>query len=482
MKGVTLINKNISYVIFIFLLSFFYVLPLLVSNSLFADDLWRVLSGYPGFLENGRFMAEGLMYVISSGYGVLDPSPITQILAAFIYWYSGYIISKKVSPEKSEIWNVIIGSSFLIGPFTIPQISFKFDSLTMALSVFSASLSYVIYRGGIKNSVACISLIIISLGFYQPSMFLAVCFPFAFNVVANKNIEFKKTLKDSLTFVFLVLVAFVLYKKALIPLMPSGSYAQEHSQMVGFTYESINIIKGSVKSISYVFYDLLSASDGYIFYIILALPALVLISDFIRKRLNAKSIIIKFVSYFVVPVSLYFPMALLKNPILEPRVMSSACLLLFIFFSLASKIKIYHANKIITLSVMAHFYIMMSIYSNALTASYNNNVNFSNNLSVILLNSGWKQGDEIYFSGQLQNTMPVLRFFNRFPFYKRVIQNYYTDSYILGYTISRLNGLDLKSPGNYYIPDVGNEWVGVGKSAYGNLYERNGMFLFKFNR
>ncbi|MBK6260581.1 hypothetical protein [Citrobacter youngae] len=252
--------------------------------------------------------------------------------------------------------------------------------------------------------------------------------------------------------------------------------------MVGFTYESINIIKGSVKSISYVFYDLLSASDGYIFYIILALPALVLISDFIRKRLNAKSIIIKFVSYFVVPVSLYFPMALLKNPILEPRVMSSACLLLFIFFSLASKIKIYHANKIITLAVMAHFYIMMSIYSNALTASYNNNVNFSNNLSVILLNSGWKQGDEIYFSGQLQNTMPVLRFFNRFPFYKRVIQNYYTDSYILGYTISRLNGLDLKSPGNYYIPDVGNEWVGVGKSAYGNLYERNGMFLFKFNR
>lgn len=475
-----MINTEKKTIFLIFSLSFLYVLPILISNNLFADDLWRVWSGYPGFMENGRFMSEALMFLMSTGYGVFDFFPIPQIIASFLYWWSGYALSKHLSPHKDEIWHVLIGSSFLISPFTIAQISFRFDSITMALSVLSATYSFLLYKDKAKNYLLSLILIIISLGFYQPSITLTICLPFIGIAISRDRISLITFITKVSRFIFITFSGFLIYSKLILRIIPTGQYTADHAGIVPISKDSIPIIIDSFYSINSIFYDLISSSEGYVFLVILVIPFIFLFLFSMKKWDGLTSLAIKITSILAIICTLYFPASLLKSPVVEPRVISSGCLLIFLCITSLSHIWKYKIGLVITYILILHFFMMMSIYSNTLNQADNENKNFNNSLSFTLIKSGWKDGDVLYFSGRLKHTPPVSRFLERFPFYKRVIQYYYVDSYMLGYSYSQINGLNVSREGEYYMPEIELPWKMIGSNNYGNLYSNENKFVFKF--
>lgn len=474
-------NLEKKSALIIVIMSFIYIIPLLLSNNLYADDIWRVWSGYPGFLENGRFMSEALMFLISSGYGVFDSFPIPQLIASFIYWWSGYVLSKKISPSKDEFWHILIGSSLLISPFTISQISFRFDAITMSISVLCVTYSYIYLKENIQSYLLALSLIIISLGFYQPSIIIAFSLPFVEIIIKKERFEFKKDLKKITKFTLIVFSAFVFYKKIILAILPTGQYTEDHSGMLPISLDSIQIIKESFSSINKIFKDLISSSDGYVYVAILLFPVLFIAYASIKKMEGIGTISIKLLSILAIACTLYLPIALLKSPIIEPRVISSGCLFIFLFLSAVSNINKFNIGKLISFIVILHFFIMMAMYSNTLKLTNNENESFNSSLATSLENSGWVDGDALYFSGRLKHTQPVIRFFEKFPFYKRIIQYYYVDSYVLGYFSSNINGLNIIRDGDYYIPTVSDKWKIINSNRYGDLYLNKGKYLFKFN-
>lgn len=467
-------------ILMILLSSFIYILPILLANVPFADDIWRITSGYPGFMENGRFSSEWLMYIISAGHGVFDAFPYPQIIASFIYWYSGYILSKKISEHDSEVNHFIIGSTFLICPFTTAQISFRFDSIVMSLSILFAVLAFLTFDKPLKSILKSSLCILISLGFYQPSLMLMLSIPLMAVIIKREKIAFKETIISLINYSSIVLAIFVFYKKFVILIFGSGNYANAHGNSVSLSTDSIPLVKESIKKINEIFYDLFSSHYSILLCILSLMSVTALIINFRTNKEPLSSLFFRVVLFALTVLLIYFPICLLENPILEPRVFSSACIFIFFLLCMSLRLKKYGAGLAFTLIFVVQSLFIFSMYSNVLKQSYERDLSFNAELSSLLISNNWQEGDAFYFSGKLQRSDAAQRFMKRFPFYERVLQHYYIDSYILGYDISNNNGLKIRPGKEYTYPLSFDKWSIVALSNYGTLYKKNNEFIFKF--
>ncbi|HAW4327594.1 TPA: hypothetical protein J4R77_002829 [Escherichia coli] len=302
------------------LIGLVYSLPLILWGGFYIDDMARAIGGQTGWSVNGRPLAD-LTFNILNFFAVNgDSSPMPQLMACAVMSYVMFVTWKKFIPASGS-YGVILTSQILLSPLFLANLSFKYDALTMAISVLLCVLPFTLTIRNEKLSFFLnVSLIIASLSLYQASISVYIIYAILCFFLSDHKHAAIKLIKDALTLV----VGYSLYSHFIASRYLTGEYNLKHSAIIspvdpGF----VDVIKFNLLS----FYKIINfLSSGWylvtlvILIILFSLSFSLIIIDNIKKSHYIKVAI----ATCAIPTLIFCcigPVILLKEPLFSPRVM-----------------------------------------------------------------------------------------------------------------------------------------------------------------
>ncbi|ELQ6240733.1 glucosyltransferase domain-containing protein [Cronobacter sakazakii] len=153
-----------------FIISIIYILPILMAGSIYIDDNTRVFRNF-GWTVDGRYLSNLVYNVLSIGNGPLDFFPFTQIASVLILVISAAVIARAVNFSSVTAITVAILSS----PFLVQNLSYRLDSLTMAMSLLVILIPFLFAERLICFFVVGIAAVVSSSFLYQVSVMAFPC-------------------------------------------------------------------------------------------------------------------------------------------------------------------------------------------------------------------------------------------------------------------------------------------------------------------
>ncbi|MCR4907860.1 MAG: glucosyltransferase domain-containing protein [Lachnospiraceae bacterium] len=141
------IIKNSSRKLFfcLLLLLSLYVLPIILADRLYRDDVSRALIGAGGWNKDGRPLTELLLWLLNFGRPLADLFPLPLLISVLLLagTFTLYLGSKL---EKKELSLSLLFAAFLpaASPFFIPNLSYRYDSVTMTLSLCLPFIAFAV--------------------------------------------------------------------------------------------------------------------------------------------------------------------------------------------------------------------------------------------------------------------------------------------------------------------------------------------------
>ena len=111
------------------------MLPILIADRFIFDDLGRATEGWTLWMNDGRPLTELVMRIANLGFPWVDFSPLPQILAVLCYAILAGLILQKFG-ITSPLVAALASLPLALDPFTLENFARKYDSLSMALSIF----------------------------------------------------------------------------------------------------------------------------------------------------------------------------------------------------------------------------------------------------------------------------------------------------------------------------------------------------------
>ncbi len=120
-----------------FLLYALILLPILITDRYNVDDWGRTVIGYLHWGQNGRPLADVVMTTLGLGKPLVDFSPVCQIGAIICLSWLSAVVARRFEIRRPLVASLV---TFPLGanPFFLANLSFKFDSLPMVLSLILA--------------------------------------------------------------------------------------------------------------------------------------------------------------------------------------------------------------------------------------------------------------------------------------------------------------------------------------------------------
>lgn len=117
-----------------FIALIFFVLPIIIANQYYADDIGRSSGGYRMWLVDGRPFAEFIMTFFNLSETMSDLAPLPLIascllLSATLFLYRDKFLGKGFCA-------FIVSLSFIANPALTSLFSYRFDVLTFTFSIF----------------------------------------------------------------------------------------------------------------------------------------------------------------------------------------------------------------------------------------------------------------------------------------------------------------------------------------------------------
>ena len=140
-------------VLVMFLVYLVGISAILLANVHYADDAARTNYGYGGWAAYSRYGSTILSHVIHADHYLTNVAPLPQILASLILAISsvmmvGLVSGKEIFEEKWTRWILRLAAvaPLALCPYMLECLSYQYDSIYMALSVFFAVLPLMFYR------------------------------------------------------------------------------------------------------------------------------------------------------------------------------------------------------------------------------------------------------------------------------------------------------------------------------------------------
>lgn len=338
------LNRNLgSYrivLIITILLSALYYYPILYANTFYADDAYRINVGFFGWNELGRYFANGVAYLYSANtQAILDIFPLSLFLNILLLSLSSVLLYGKFQQYMTHSNSLFLACIFIINPFLIENMLYRFDSLGMMIAQFLTVLAYTLRAEYKKLWIVKGILLIIALNFYQPlvNLFLALT---ALDVLLTGAKKEPSTLLRRLTHhivlpVFIFTVSLLCYY---VELYFIGVPSRGATLPINFA-----LITQLIKNYSHAVLLFSYFWSAYFYYIAITIPFIVIALGYILYK--------KGMSYFcelVIALALLFistlgPLALLETQFVRPRMLSYFPIIMmmaaFILMMLSSKIK-----------------------------------------------------------------------------------------------------------------------------------------------
>lgn len=156
------------------LLSALFTYPIINSGVYYIDDLARSQTGFLGWKSLGRPLADYIFYFFSlKSRQSVDVSPLPQLISILLMALTINFASDKLFKFRSI--STIVGSSLIfLNPLFLHNLVYRYDSLSMVLSISSCVFASLITLKNKKlEFIIKSALIFSSLCLYQVS---AVCF------------------------------------------------------------------------------------------------------------------------------------------------------------------------------------------------------------------------------------------------------------------------------------------------------------------
>lgn len=168
-------KKRSDLLIPFIVISFLFVIPVILANIYYYDDYGRALLGYTQWNKvDGRPLAEVAMVTLMQSTKMYDISPLPLLAGLVVLSISAkYFI--EIIDSKASWYAVPVFLSILSNPFILEPLSYRFDSLIFLLSL-AVALAYVYEPRKIKHSLVWGFACSISVLFlYQTSFNVILC-------------------------------------------------------------------------------------------------------------------------------------------------------------------------------------------------------------------------------------------------------------------------------------------------------------------
>lgn len=310
-----------------------YAIPFLLSQYDFLDDLYRSTSGDVGFwFQNARPFSVYIYYLIHQGYLSPDIYPLTYILSFLCLYYLFTYLIDKIVTNNDYLLKLSIFILLLCNPFFLQCLSYKYDSLTIVLSMVLGVL--FVFKEPFKNyyidflfrSILLFAMFCI----YQATLSLVV------GLIAIKifvDIE-TKNIREIVKFISLLIlscfVVFIIYKFFVANRLLNEFY-KGSSKSISVNKQALQNIIDNIKG--YAFFIRLYLHKIYVIVPLLMCFLLILIQVYHK---NYRKILIGALCLPLLIISLTSANIFLKQPFFHPREMIGfsipfVFLLLFIY-------------------------------------------------------------------------------------------------------------------------------------------------------
>lgn len=143
MKWYQLNKKYAINYLFLLLLSFLYVFPVILTNVFFQDDLGWSLYGGVGFKGDGRPLSEYLALALCNGEPAVDTAPLPLILGVILLSYTLTLYAQNDLGFISNRCALLAIMLFIItNPFLMECLFYRYGSMGVLASL---SLPFVIF-------------------------------------------------------------------------------------------------------------------------------------------------------------------------------------------------------------------------------------------------------------------------------------------------------------------------------------------------
>lgn len=174
-----------------------YVLPILLANRLYQDDLPRSFYGATGWNNDARPLTEILVSWLCGGKPLGDIAPLPMILSVLLLAYTLTLYAKRYLSAESLTFPVL-STGFLViaNPFGLSNLSYRFDCVTMIIALCAAILPYVVpeKKALWKIFIFSFLLCLITLATYQPccGVYISLWFLELFFMLFAEHIDFSR--------------------------------------------------------------------------------------------------------------------------------------------------------------------------------------------------------------------------------------------------------------------------------------------------
>ncbi len=362
-------DRNLSIFFYLFSISFLYIFPILLANRYYIDDLGRGLYGYSRWKLDGRPLANVLMQILNFGKPLLDLSPITQILSIFVLSISLTFYANKYF-KKGSAFSVSVCLFLFVGsPFLIQNLSYKYDSVTMVLSLVSIILCFSIKMDSLFRKFLGSLLVVADLSMYQASLglfFILCVMEIIYNIYEN-NFHAKEVFSTLAFRIGQFLLGYLIYVKVILKNSNLDEYSQGHSGTLPFDAKSFYIFITNMKEfLSEIQIAVMSLPKFLIAFYLLVI-FLFSFKVVVKSKYNIFASIVSIIAPFLCLIFTFIHVCVLHNPVFGPRVLLSFCgFMLFLSFCVYNS---FGKFSVYAFMPLVYFFFFLSYsYSNASAA------------------------------------------------------------------------------------------------------------------
>ena len=354
--GIKVKKNHIHLFIGLVLIFGLYVLPIIIADRYYNDDLARSLMGLTGWNGDGRPLTEELMKLLSGGIPIADISPLPLLISVLIL---AYTITKYLDANFTDkslgIAETLFFSLVIMNPFMLANLSYKYDVLSMIIALCVAFIPFVISYDacGIKQIIIVLIVTVTALSLYQV-VICAICSLVLIDVLLM-IIEDRINKKSILNYIIGIIFGSLLYKLVIAKIYISrGDWRLDASKvLIGTDENTLMAIKVNiVQIVSEISMYLRSIPVCIIVFIAIGVcvSSLFIIKENVLTILNisvmsriTRALFIVLLPVFLVGVNI-IPLALVNGTGSKSRALLSVCVIeLYIaimFLNLSRKSKV----------------------------------------------------------------------------------------------------------------------------------------------
>lgn len=453
-----------------------YVMPVILSNVSYIDDMGRVLDGY-GWENDGRIFADYVIYATSFGNGIITVFPFSLMLSAVLFAISGMIISS-VSFEVDSKLKRFSGFIFIASPFLLENMAYKFDALPMSLSVFFAVLPFLIknqYRF-VATSIICL---VLTFGLYQTSAMLYLGVVLC--VMIKKCSKNEKPIDINLIMcaLFSFFIAYAIYSYMLFMLDISIG----RNKILPFDKSSFDIIIERIYVYNGQYKKLF---DGG--YKLAVLPVMVLaVASFLSMVLNGFSkinIVMMVVYVFGIYLLVMLPNLVLVTGWITARTFICFPLLIYAIAIIASQSQFKIDDRIYVACLLILFgfsFFVSSVFGSTLKVNDDYSTYIVQTVSEDIAEDSTANHYKVIISGRRPVAINNIQVFNSFPFITLLTPTYMTEGWVWGVRdLSRYLKMHSVAQSAAYVKERCS-WTVLKRRGIYNLLKKNDIYMVDFN-